>query len=111
MKKILLALSAASVLLATPVAFAGPPAAGSPAAPAAQTTTMRTPANASTAASSGQSLYARAQTKLKADNLYRGAINGRRTEATIRAIRNFQGAHHLTVNGRLDAPTQQALGV
>jgi peptidoglycan hydrolase-like protein with peptidoglycan-binding domain len=116
MKKMLLALSAASLLITAP-AMAAPPAA--PAAPAATSqTTMRTPTNAASSSSASRaqparrpSLYVRVQQKLKADNLYNGVINGRRNEATIQAIRAFQRQNHLTVNGRLDAATQRALGV
>jgi peptidoglycan hydrolase-like protein with peptidoglycan-binding domain len=111
MKSMLLALSAVSFLIAAP-AFAAPPSS----APApAQQSSMRTPTNTVSSAAAQRarppSLYVRAQTKLKADNLYRGAINGRRNEATIQAIRAFQRQHHLNVNGRLDAATQRALGV
>jgi peptidoglycan hydrolase-like protein with peptidoglycan-binding domain len=113
MKKMLLALSAASFLIAAP-AMAAPPAAAPSAS--AQPSTMRTPTNVASSSHAAQparqpSLYVRVQQKLKADNLYNGAINGRRTDATIRAIRTFQRQNHLTVNGRLDSATERALGV
>lgn len=118
MKYKLLALGAASFLALSTSALAAPGAPASPATPApAAQTAMHTPTNTANASAHAAahpatpSLYTRVQTKLKADSLYTGPINGRRSEATIQAIRAFQTQHHLTSSGRLDAATRQALGV
>lgn len=121
MKKTLLAAGAVAVLaLASPaLAQPSPNAQGTQASnQAAASTPMRTPAQTATTggsvntrqASSGR-LYRAAQEKLKADNLYTGPINGRRTDATIQAIRTFQTQHHLNASGYLDRATRRALGV
>lgn len=51
------------------------------------------------------------QTKLKEAGLYSGEITGVRTNQTTRAIRAFQRAHNLHVNGDLNDETRTALGV
>jgi peptidoglycan hydrolase-like protein with peptidoglycan-binding domain len=56
-------------------------------------------------------LWRAAQTKLKADHLYSGAINGEKTDDTVSAIRKFQSLHQLPQSGRLDLATRQALGI
>lgn len=104
-KTTVLALGAASFLALAAPAFAAPPAAS--ATPAAATSHTAAPSHMNAA----QQLVSRAQTKLKQDNLYTGAINGRRDAATIASIRTFQTQNHLTVNGRLDARTRRALGI
>ena len=56
-------------------------------------------------------MFRAAQEKLKADNLYTGPIDGRRSDSTIQAIRAFQTQHHLSATGYLDRATRRALGV
>ncbi len=56
-------------------------------------------------------LIAQVQTKLKQLGLYAGEITGVRTNQTTRAIRAFQRAHNLHVNGDLNDETRAALGV
>jgi len=110
MKKIILALASASALAVAAPAFAAPGSAAPAAAvstPASASATRSTPASAPT----HLSLTARAQNKLKTLSLYSGPINGRRDATTIAAIRSFQTQNHLSVNGRIDAPTRRALGV
>ncbi len=111
MKTTLLALGAATFIALTAPAFAGPPAASSTPAAASSSSSVSTPARSSSSANSMQQVVSAAQTKLKADSIYTGAINGRRDAATIAAIRTFQTRNHLTVNGRLDASTRRALGI
>lgn len=119
MKKTLLAAGAVAVLaLASPALAQTSPSGQAPSTQAAPSTPMRTPTqtattgrSTSTRQSSSGHLYRAAQEKLKADNLYTGPINGRRTDATIQAIRAFQTQHHLSVNGQLDRETRRALGV
>ena len=114
MKKTLV-LTLAAAALATSAFAADPPAApaSTPASSTAAATTMRTPTSASTHATTPAtpSLYTQAQTKLKADGLYNGPLNGERTIATVHAIRQFQTQHHLTASGHLDTRTRQALGI
>jgi peptidoglycan hydrolase-like protein with peptidoglycan-binding domain len=107
MKKSLFALASVCALAIAVPAFAAPGA-----APAAAVSTPAA-ASASTSASAPThlSLTARAQTKLKTLSLYSGPVNGRRDATTIAAIRSFQTQNHLSVNGRIDAPTRRALGV
>ncbi|MHB2018616.1 MAG: peptidoglycan-binding domain-containing protein [Candidatus Xenobia bacterium] len=50
-----------------------------------------------------------AQEALKAQNLYDGPLDGMLRPACVKALRTFQDAHKLTVNGELDAATQAAL--
>jgi peptidoglycan hydrolase-like protein with peptidoglycan-binding domain len=57
------------------------------------------------------SLYSRAQAKLKDLGDYAGAVNGKRDNATISAIKKFQTAQKLKVSGRLTPETVKALGV
>lgn len=111
MKKMLFVASAASLLAITGAAIAAPAAAGSSAAATQQASNVRTPTHAANASQSSADLYRAVQSKLKADNLYNGPINGRRTDATIQAITSFQVRNHLAQTGRLDAPTRHALGV
>lgn len=56
-------------------------------------------------------LIGRVQTKLKEMGLYAGEITGVRTNQTTRAIRAFQRAHNLHVNGDLNDETRTALGL
>lgn len=106
-KTTVLALGAATFLAIAAPAFAVPPTpSATPAASASSTAT----AHAATRMTAAQ-LISAAQTKLKADNLYSGPINGHRDTATVAAIRRFQQHNHLTVNGRLDASTRRALGI
>lgn len=56
-------------------------------------------------------LIGQVQTKLKQAGLYGGEITGVRTNQTTRAIRAFQRAHNLHVNGDLNEETRAALGV
>jgi peptidoglycan hydrolase-like protein with peptidoglycan-binding domain len=110
MKTTLLALGAATFIALAAPAFAAPPAATSTPAAASSSSTQAA-AQSSSSMNAAQQLVSRAQTKLKADSLYNGPINGQRTPATVSAIRSFQTAHRLTVNGRLDASTRRALGI
>lgn len=103
MKKMLFLMSAASVLALSGAAFA----AG--ASPSPQAHTVRTVTHSDRDAT--RALYRDAQTKLKADHLYNGPINGRINDATTLAIRNFQARNDLVQTGRLDGPTRHALGV
>jgi peptidoglycan hydrolase-like protein with peptidoglycan-binding domain len=52
------------------------------------------------------------QTSLQQAGYYkRGAIDGIWGHGTERAVRQFQHAHNLTANGKLDVPTLQALNL
>jgi peptidoglycan hydrolase-like protein with peptidoglycan-binding domain len=62
-------------------------------------------------AASPLNLIAQAQTKLKQLGLYAGDVTGFRTNQTTRAIRAFQRAHNLHVNGDLNDETRTALGL
>ena len=106
MKKIILALAAASALAVAAPSFAATGGSTS-STPAASSSTAATPA----AAPTHLSLLARVQTKLKTLNIYSGAVNGRRDAATIAAIRSYQTQNHLAVNGRIDAATRRSLGI
>ena len=88
MKRAILALAAASVLLTAAPAFA-----------------------IGNDSSAQHDLYASVQTKLKTDHLYNGPINGRWTDQTADALTIFQERHGLAQTGRLDGPTKRALGV
>jgi peptidoglycan hydrolase-like protein with peptidoglycan-binding domain len=65
--------------------------------PARQATTARTPTVRET------------QKQLKLLGYYRGVANNRRGAATVAAIKRFQADNGLTVTGRLDAATMDAL--
>ncbi|MES1203018.1 MAG: peptidoglycan-binding domain-containing protein [Pseudomonadota bacterium] len=58
-----------------------------------------------------QSLYLRAQARLKELGDYKGPANGRRDGATVAAIKKFQMTKKLPVSGRLTPETVKALGV
>ncbi len=105
-KTTLIALGAATFIALAAPAFAAPPAASTPASASSSSAATTSSTRMTTA-----QLVSAAQTKLKQDNLYSGAINGRRDAATIASIRSFQTQNHLTVNGRLDAATRRALGI
>lgn len=93
MKKLIIAFAASALMLtATPV-FADP------------STT------ASEQSSTQLSAMAQAQAKLKELGLYDGEISGVRTTATARAIRRFQRAHNLQVDGTLNDATKTAMGL
>ena len=114
--KLLLTSLAASALLASPVLAATPGATTSTPPAAVSTATPAAPARAMQTASSSHkadnaALYRAAQEKLHQLNLYNGDINGRRNAAYVSALRRFQREHHLTVSGRLDGRTRQALGI
>jgi peptidoglycan hydrolase-like protein with peptidoglycan-binding domain len=96
----LFALGALSVLTLAAPAFAGTPANAS----AGTVHTPMTPEQS-------RALWQAAQTKLKADHLYNGPINGERTDATLGALRNFQSRNNLPETGSLDHATRQALGI
>lgn len=51
------------------------------------------------------------QTRLKTGGFYFGEINGRNDSDTSAAITRYQIRNGLQINGKLDAPTRQALGV
>jgi peptidoglycan hydrolase-like protein with peptidoglycan-binding domain len=81
----------------------------------AQTATVK-PASATTSAhppvtAAKLPLYTRAQMKLRDLGQYTGAVNGRRDDATVAAIKKFQSNNHLPVSGRLTPETVKALGV
>jgi peptidoglycan hydrolase-like protein with peptidoglycan-binding domain len=52
-----------------------------------------------------------AQDELKDEGYYHGKINGHEGFRMHRAIRHYQFANNLVVNGRLDPQTIQSLGV
>ena len=105
MRTKIIALSALAAFSLATTAFAGVTTPPKTAAPAAATThTPMTPAQE-------QALWQAAQTKLKADRLYSGPVNGERTDDTISAIRMFQSRHQLPESGQLDHATRQALGI
>jgi peptidoglycan hydrolase-like protein with peptidoglycan-binding domain len=107
MKFQIIALAALASLSLVTTAFAGNVAA--PPKPA-KTTAAATSHTPMTPAQT-HALWQAAQTKLKADHLYNGPINGQPTDQTMAAIRTFQSLHDLTQTGRLDQPTRQALGI
>ena len=51
------------------------------------------------------------QSRLRAWGYYDGAVNGVMDNATIEAIKYFQRVNGLTVSGRLDSATAEAIGV
>ena len=51
------------------------------------------------------------QTALARDGSFQGTPTGRWDDDTASAMRKFQGSHGLNVNGKLDAPTLQRLGL
>lgn len=51
------------------------------------------------------------QTALQQQGAYKGNIDGVWGEATRTAVRNYQQAHNLKVNGELDPQTLQALNI
>lgn len=110
--RLLLTGLAATALIASPVLAATPAttSATPPAATSSQTAhSMQAPSSARK--TDNTALYRSAQQKLHDLNLYSGEINGQRSSAYVSALRRFQREHHLTVNGRLDARTRQALGI
>ncbi|MEQ1490762.1 MAG: peptidoglycan-binding domain-containing protein [Terricaulis sp.] len=58
-----------------------------------------------------QSLYRRAQQKLTDMRLYTGAVDGQRSDAFVRSLEQFQRAHNIRANGRLNSETRAALGI
>lgn len=111
--RLLLTSLAAAALLASPVLAATPSStpATPPAATSSQPARTMQAAPSSTHRADNTALYRSAQQKLHDLNLYTGDINGQRSAAYVSALRRFQREHHLTVNGRLDARTKQALGI
>lgn len=51
------------------------------------------------------------QSRLKAGGFYSGPVNGRYDSDTAAAVTRYQIRNGLQINGKLDAPTRQALGV
>jgi peptidoglycan hydrolase-like protein with peptidoglycan-binding domain len=51
------------------------------------------------------------QSALAREGYYRGAIDGSVGPATRNAIRRFQSKHGLEVNGQIDRPVLEALGL
>lgn len=111
--RIALAAVAATLALASP-ALAGPSA------------TARAPSTASAPASrqvqvqhhstttqtqAVEGLYRRAQQKLVDMHLYTGAVDGRRSDGFVRSLEQFQRAHNIRANGRLNSETRAALGI
>jgi len=93
----------AALSIAT-AAFAGTPAASPKTPQVAAAHTPMTPQQT-------RALWQSAQTKLKADHLYSGPINGQRNDETMSAIRTFQSRHRLPETGNLDRATREALGI
>lgn len=58
-----------------------------------------------------EGLYRRAQQKLVDMHLYTGAVDGRRSDAFVRSLEQFQRAHNIRANGRLNSETRAALGI
>ncbi|MBK8543505.1 MAG: peptidoglycan-binding protein [Caulobacteraceae bacterium] len=58
-----------------------------------------------------EGLYRRAQQKLVDLRLYKGAIDGQRSDAFVRSVERFQRAHNIRANGRLNSQTRAALGI
>jgi peptidoglycan hydrolase-like protein with peptidoglycan-binding domain len=58
-----------------------------------------------------KSEMASAQQLLKNCGYYSGKVNGKRGRTTKAAIRKYQRANNLTVNGHLDWQTRRSLGV
>ncbi len=56
-------------------------------------------------------LYRRAQQKLTDMRLYTGAVDGQRSDAFVRSLEQFQRAHNIRANGRLNSETRAALGI
>jgi peptidoglycan hydrolase-like protein with peptidoglycan-binding domain len=69
------------------------------------------PAGAAAVTPIKQSLYLRAQGRLRELGDYKGPVNGRRDAATVAAIKKFQMIKKLPVSGRLTPETVKALGV
>ncbi len=98
-----------TALLATALAL--------PAAAQAQSTTMAAPTSitttgsvqGSTAVSKAQ--YVQIQQNLKAAGYFKGSTNGTWGPQSRAALRKYQQANGLTVNGQLSGPTLSALGV
>ena len=51
------------------------------------------------------------QTALAKDGSLQGSPTGKWDDQTVAAMRRFQTSHHLTANGKLDAPSLQRLGL
>lgn len=97
----------AALALASP-AFAGT---GAPApAPASRTAPVEhRSTQPQTQAVEG--LYRRAQQKLVDLHMYSGAVDGHRSDAFVRSLEQFQRAHNIRANGRLNSETRAALGI
>jgi peptidoglycan hydrolase-like protein with peptidoglycan-binding domain len=113
---------AASPATATPATGAAQPsmpqtgATTQPATPSANTSSQfNHPYMADTSASNSTSWHAtrsdvrRIQEKLRADNLYRGRIDGRMGPQTRQALRQYQSKNGLPVTARLDQDTVNSL--
>lgn len=114
--RMLLIGAAAATLFASP-ALAAPPSPATTPAPATVTASATTAPKAVSGkviearATSHESLYKRAQEKLKAMNMYAGPVDGKRSPVFVKAIEGFQSAHKLKASGRLNHKTQKALGI
>ena len=58
-----------------------------------------------------QGMVKQVQTALQQQGIYKGNVDGVWGEGTRSAVRDYQQAHNLKVNGELDAPTLQALNI
>lgn len=108
-----LAAAAAAAQSTTP-SSAPAPAPAQTAAPAASSHAAmpaKTSAATSNAAAGYAKLYKAAQTKLKAADLYKGPIDGRRSPAYVAALKKFQADHNLKADGRLTPETRKALEI
>ena len=122
MKARLLLPGLAVAMLLTSPAFAAPPVAApasssgsapmtSTAAPAAPTAQHATTQRSGSARAVATNWDRRAQAKLKELSLYTGPIDGHRNTAYVRALEQFQRAHNIQANGRLNSQTRTALGI
>lgn len=76
-----------------------------------QATNSQNGYNSSSSSNYSASVVRNAQQQLKNDGYYTGHIDGIDGPMTRQAIRKYQQAQNLTVNGRLDQQTCQKLGV
>lgn len=94
-----------------PISLATTALAGAPAAIKVKTVQAASAMHTPMTPQETHDLWQAAQTKLKADHLYSGPINGERNDQTQQAIRTFQARHRMPETGNLDHATRQALGI
>ena len=105
--RIALAAVAAALALASP-AFAG---GGAPAPTPASRQEHVQHRSTQPQTQAVEGLYRRAQQKLADLHLYTGAVDGQRSDAFVRSLEQFQRAHNIRANGRLNSVTRAALGI